>query len=197
MRSLIKKEEKMKKLAFFLGIIFLSGCLARTYTTEKPRIDTDIQGNKGYLFGSAPAGSKDEIDQKTRKISVLEVDFGPRHEGRTGEVKSQRVETAGEQKSEEKASLEQEIYAKDEEASQVIESEPKDEATAEEEVSSLSKDYQYYVIEKNDTLQKISQKFYGTTKKWIFLYKENQDVLKGPDKIYPGKKIRIPVLEKK
>jgi len=50
-----------------------------------------------------------------------------------------------------------------------------------------------YTVQKGDTLQKISQKFFGTTKKWYKIYEANRDVLKSPDKIYPGQVINIPV----
>ena len=52
---------------------------------------------------------------------------------------------------------------------------------------------QQYKVEKGDTLQKISQKFYGTTKKWHKIFKANESILKAPDKIYPGQTINIPV----
>jgi len=52
---------------------------------------------------------------------------------------------------------------------------------------------QQYTVGKSDTLQKISKKFYGTTKKWYKIYQANKDVLKGPDKIYPGQVINIPL----
>ena len=50
-----------------------------------------------------------------------------------------------------------------------------------------------YVVRKGDTLQKISKKFYGTTKKWRRIYKANRKTLsKGPDKLQPGMKLVIP-----
>ncbi|OGX17785.1 MAG: hypothetical protein A3K83_06695 [Omnitrophica WOR_2 bacterium RBG_13_44_8b] len=50
-----------------------------------------------------------------------------------------------------------------------------------------------YTVQKGDTLQKISQKTFGTTKKWMKIYDANRDVLKGPNQIYPGQVIKIPV----
>ncbi|MBM3255022.1 MAG: LysM peptidoglycan-binding domain-containing protein [Candidatus Omnitrophica bacterium] len=50
-----------------------------------------------------------------------------------------------------------------------------------------------YTVGKNDTLQKISNRFYGTTKKWLKIYEANKAVLKGPDKIYPGQVLSIPI----
>jgi nucleoid-associated protein YgaU len=52
-----------------------------------------------------------------------------------------------------------------------------------------------YTVRKGDTLQRIAQKFYGTTKRWKEIYKANQKILKTPDSIYPGQIIKIPVEE--
>ena len=56
-------------------------------------------------------------------------------------------------------------------------------------------EYKYYTVQKNDTLQKISHKFYGTTRKWGLIYKNNKGIIKSPDKVYPGLRIKIPVEE--
>jgi nucleoid-associated protein YgaU len=50
-----------------------------------------------------------------------------------------------------------------------------------------------YKVLKGDTLQKISKKFYGTTKKWNKIFEANRNILKGPNKVYPGQVIDIPV----
>jgi nucleoid-associated protein YgaU len=52
--------------------------------------------------------------------------------------------------------------------------------------------YETYTVQKGDTLQKISKKYYGTTKKWTKIYEANKDTMTGPDKIYPGKVLNIP-----
>jgi len=51
-----------------------------------------------------------------------------------------------------------------------------------------------YEIQKGDSLWKIAQKFYGDGNKWKKIFEDNKEVIKDPDKIYPGQKIRI-VLE--
>jgi len=53
--------------------------------------------------------------------------------------------------------------------------------------------YETYTVQKGDTLQKISNKFFGTTKKWMKIFEANKNVLKTPNNIYPGKTINIPV----
>ncbi|HAH21525.1 MAG TPA: hypothetical protein DCL49_11560 [Candidatus Omnitrophica bacterium] len=61
----------------------------------------------------------------------------------------------------------------------------------EEEITSTP-EFETYIVQKDDTLQKISEKIYGTTKKWKEIFEANQDTLKSPDKIRPGKELRIP-----
>ena len=62
-----------------------------------------------------------------------------------------------------------------------------------EESAQISPATQTYKAQKGDTLQKISQKFYGTTKKWHKIYKANEDTLKSPDRLRPGMTLNIPV----
>ena len=52
--------------------------------------------------------------------------------------------------------------------------------------------FERYTVASGDTLQKISKKFYGTTKKWKKIYEANKDTLKSPNSIFPGKALNIP-----
>jgi nucleoid-associated protein YgaU len=49
-----------------------------------------------------------------------------------------------------------------------------------------------YVVQKGDTLQEISQKFYGTTTKWKKIANANKGAIKDPNKLVVGTKIQIP-----
>jgi len=163
----------MKYVIALLGIVFLGGCLSRTYTIEKPRTNLEINGNQGYLFGTPQESPKPNKFGETRKVSVLEVELGPH---RRKKVTKEEVKP------------EVEVITEEE----FVEEEPMG-----EELSAPTKNYELYTVQKNDTLQKISEKFYGTTKKWKMIYDENRDVLKSPDRVYPGKTIKIPLLDNK
>lgn len=164
----------MKFLIALLGIVFLSGCLSRTYTIEKPRTNLEVNGNQGYLFGTPKEEPKPNKFGNTRKVSVFEVELGahPRKKANKEEVKPQEEVMYEEMATEEEPMIEESPAASE-------------------------KNYEMYTVQKDDTLQKISQKFYGTTKKWKMLYDENRDVLKTPDRVYPGKTIKIPLLGSK
>jgi hypothetical protein len=176
----------MKKILFLLFIVFLSGCMrVRTYTVEKPRKDREVEGNQGYLAGEPGQLQKDNRLGPTRKVSVVEFEFGPKSE----EEVTSRV-------SESEELYQQELYQQEpyQQESYQQESPASELKVKEYDLDSPRYEYEDYTVKKNDTLQKISRKFYGTTKKWEFIYQENKDTLTSPDKIYPGMKIRVPVL---
>ena len=51
-----------------------------------------------------------------------------------------------------------------------------------------------YEVVAGDSLSKIAKREYGNASEWKRIYEANQDVLKDPDKIFPGQKLRIPPL---
>lgn len=79
--------------------------------------------------------------------------------------------------------------AKQEEEKKAAEEEKK----AEEEAKIVS---QFYTIKSGDTLSKVAKEFYGNANKYMVIFEANREILKDPDKIYPGQTLRIPPLEK-
>ncbi len=53
----------------------------------------------------------------------------------------------------------------------------------------------YYTIVKGDTLWAIASEHLGNGTKYPEIFEANREVIKDPDLIYPGQKIRIPVGE--
>ena len=49
-----------------------------------------------------------------------------------------------------------------------------------------------HVVEKGDTLSALSKKYYGRASDYMKIYNANTDMLKDPDKIYPGQRLKIP-----
>lgn len=50
----------------------------------------------------------------------------------------------------------------------------------------------YYEVKKGDTLSKIAKEHYGDANAYHAIFEANRPMLKHPDKIYPGQKLRIP-----
>jgi len=51
---------------------------------------------------------------------------------------------------------------------------------------------QTYVVQSGDSLSKIAQKYYGDASLYTKIFEANRDILKDPNKIQPGQKLRIP-----
>lgn len=169
----------VKLLILVFGFWFLAsglmGCTVRHYVVTKERVDQDLTGgNRGYLSGTAPAA--DTSGRKmTRKTHTVEIEL-------SSPVKVKQmpaVNETGKQSPAAVSGISQESYYGEAD----IDAEPQ---------TKTEETFQEYTVGKNDTLQKISQRFYGTTRKWTKVYDANKDVLKSPDRVYPGQKLRIP-----
>ena len=49
-----------------------------------------------------------------------------------------------------------------------------------------------YVVKSGDSLSKIAKQQYGDAQAWKRIFEANTDILKDPDKIFPGQKLKIP-----
>jgi nucleoid-associated protein YgaU len=52
---------------------------------------------------------------------------------------------------------------------------------------------EYYIIQKGNSLSAIAKRYYGNAKDYPRIFDANREVIKNPDLIYPGQKIRIPL----
>jgi len=65
-------------------------------------------------------------------------------------------------------------------------------ASISKEVETRQKEMRYYIVKKGDNLGKIAKKFYSNVMDYTKIYEANPDILRRPDKIYIGQKLRIP-----
>jgi len=157
---------KLAGICVLAATMALSGCVARTYNLTRERIDQDLSsasGNRGYLIGQAPEAKERAA---TRTVRVFEIELG--------KAKKSNVNCP------EAAPLAAKI---EEPAAANFQETPNETPTL---------NFEKYTVAKNDTLQKISKKFYGTTKNWMKIYEVNKDVLSAPNKLYPGQTLNIP-----
>lgn len=173
---------KTKDLLNFAGLSFalmLSGCVVRTYPLTKERVDQGLTGNRGYLKGQAPAGEERQRTT-TRTTRVIEIELHPpikfdkKPKVKSKEAAATVMET-------------QDPIMVDGNRGYMTQS------IAPEVAEPSAASFEKYTVEKGDTLQKISKKFYGTTKKWNKIFEANKDALKTPDRIRPGQSLNIPV----
>ncbi len=156
-------------------LIPLTGCI-KTYTYQAERKDQDISGNRGIIMGDVPSP---EIGRtRTRTMGAVDVNLPASREYKARKTAVTQEPVARKEFTREPAPMESERI----EPMRKIE-------------KPIAVPAQQYTVQKDDTLQKISEKFYGTTKKWTRIYDANKDILTHPSKIYPGQVITIPACD--
>jgi nucleoid-associated protein YgaU len=176
---MLKKIQLCLLCALFTFV--LSGCVVRTYKLTRDRVDQNLEsGNRGYLIGKPSAEELSKPRKTTRTTRIVEVEmYSPvkfNKESKKRPIRSTPVIPPRRI---------QEDYRREYTPQVSI---PRIERVEKPQSQTMQK----YTVREGDTLQKISQRFFGTTKKWYDIYKANQGTLKGPDKIYPGQVINIP-----
>lgn len=160
---------KLTGICALISTLVLSGCVARTYNLTRDRVDQELSptsGNRGYIMGNAPEPKERKTTRTTR---VFELELGAANQTKTPCPATTPLATE---------SMNEPVMAQ--------------EAQSEAQTEEANLSFEKYTVAKNDTLQKISKKFYGTTKKWMKIYQANKDVLRAPDKLYPGQVLNIP-----
>jgi len=151
----------------------------RTYVQDRGRVDQEMTGNAGCIQGACPQADRGDVKQ-TRRTYVLEVVTNPK-----------KIDTATKTDT---SSVSSEVYT---EQNFTTRSTVKPRAIVlpdapEPVVVEKKATFVDYKIKEGDTLQKISKEFYGTYGRWNDIYQVNKDVLTNPDRIKPGKVIRVP-----
>jgi nucleoid-associated protein YgaU len=161
-------------LAVLVAIIAVAGCSVNTKLIERERVDQQVSGNRGYLKGTPPPEAE---RRATKKYYEVQVEFpSVTEESRVPKKAPQEEPAPAPSVNYDTSVREQETMVT------TVEIEEKETFTN-------------YTVQKGDTLQKISMKFFGTTKKWKKIFDLNRDVLKAPDKVRPGMVLRIPEAE--
>ena len=52
--------------------------------------------------------------------------------------------------------------------------------------------FETYEVKSGDSLSKIAKRKLGDANAWKKIFEANQDILKDPNKIFPGQKLKIP-----
>ena len=154
------------------GIVLVAGCQAptrmATRVKEVPRVDLSLEGgNRGYLVGTAPAG--EGSGRTTRQMVETDVEIPTFYKPRPGS-KQGFGEIAPPE-------IEQE--------------ESETEAAA---GGAAPTHYDTYMVQKGESLWSIAAKpeIYGKATRWRRIFDANRDLLKSPDRLKAGMKLKIP-----
>lgn len=190
--------KKIIMIGLLISLLGVCGCAKRIEisTIEKERVDQDVSsGNKGYLCGNPPPETEPREHFTKREVVQVTVELPPYDDwnrfrkedkelwGNRGFVyggPGSKPTTVVEEKQEEQIELPQEEPV-------AIEKEKNHEA-----VPAKKSSVTVYVVKSGDTLGKIAKTVYGNSSRWKNIYDANKDVLKSPNKIFPGQKLKIP-----
>lgn len=182
-------------LVLGLAVLMSAGCSkVKFYAVDRPRADQAITGNAGYIGGER----KDAVSidgRPTRRIYVFEVDRKKKEKAVLESIATQTVS--------ESASV---VEAKQETVNPpkrglslpyIGDDEPVSSDTGDTGAVNASTDAagHFYTVIKDDTLQKISKKVYGSYSKWTKIYDANKDKIKNPNFVKPGIVIVIPEID--
>jgi len=59
-------------------------------------------------------------------------------------------------------------------------------------VAEVKQEVEFYVVKPGDTLSKIAKQYLGDANKYPAIFEANREVIRDPNLIYPGQKLRIP-----
>ena len=195
-----------KNLALIILVVFAAGCgiEAKTYVMTKDRVGLDQgNGNGGCVVGKCPPAP--EPQEKTRKVYVLEFTKPvPESEVRKIEESAVNAITSTPEPSAASPSVDNAPAApgstqpavSNQPVIPVIGDEPAPAApSVAADQASVGAQVQSYTVLKDDTLQKISKKVFGSYGKWYKIYEANKKKIKNPNILKPGTVLDIPVIK--
>ena len=160
---------KLAAICVLASTLALSGCVARTYNLTRDRVDQDLSNTTGNRGYLMGKAPEPQQRSDTRTVRVFEIELG--------KSKNTVVNCP---------------------TTTPLASNYESNAMPQETLNETpNQNFEKYTVVKNDTLQKISKKFYGTTKRWTKIYAANKDTLHGPDKLYAGQILNIPAAPSK
>lgn len=173
-----------------MGLLFcviLVGCASsrvtrRFYVEERPRPDLEITGNAGYVYGQPQEVKRPP--KTTRKFYVVEFSLAPPEKEKVAPAETQGKETSPQRRSvPEEPTGKFKTYP----GTNIVIPAGKDQAGGPRGGTVT------YTVQKDDTLQSISMRYYKTTREWVKIYKANKEKIADPDRIHPGLVLTIPL----
>ena len=196
-----------KNLVLITLVIFAAGCglETRSYVITKDRVGLEQNnGNGGCVMGKCPPAPAPK--ETTRKVYVLEI-TKPVPESEVQKIESTAVNAITESvvtSPTTQVAPAAVVNAPQAASSQVVVPVVGELPGTAVETSGPSvtnvpnggnMQGQTYTVQKDDTLQKISKKVFGTYGNWYKIYVANKDKIKNPNVLQPGTVLTIPVIK--
>lgn len=190
------KKNVLGLIMMLVLAVVVTGCGVKTraYIDDRERVDIQPTGNAGYLMGTPPPDAG-KVDKKTRKVFVLEVTKDtpedPVIEQLSHEIESRDVVVNTKRTYQESSTRSVTSSSPGQELQLPAITDDDFYVDANDDTNEGTARVVDYVVEKNDTLQKISKKFYGSYSKWTKIYDANKNVISDPNFLKPGTALKI------
>lgn len=180
-------------------LVIASGCglKAQTYVMNKERVGIEKgTGNAGYLSGTPVYV---EPTQKTRKVYILEITKSiPESEAKKIEQELSTTTTTNVESPVSSAPVAEEPVHH--QTPKIVipaieDDEAKDVKVSVQKVAVGPTEAVTYTVQKDDTLQKIAKKYYGSYAGWLKIYNANKAKIKNPNLLKSGTVITIPAVK--
>lgn len=192
-----------------VGVIAgLSGCArVQTHLVEMPRVDQEVAGNQGYLAGTGSSAARPSR-KTTRQVVMTDVELMTGQEIKQGlrrpaaPIKGELGPQGRGWKMPEPAPMQVQVaeapmpavepLAPPSPADTMMEMDlPEPMITDSPATTPVPATY---VVQPNDTLEKIAKKVYGSYRRWPRIYKANRELIKNPNVLRTGLRLTIPPL---
>lgn len=169
-------------VAAVLAVLSAAGCRSMTKVSEIPRVDMELEGgNRGYLVGTPP---QPEPRKMTRQMVETTIELPTRALGGTFSSTEDASDLT-------QASQEQDLSLG------IATEAPQPAADGAAAAASADASADTYVVQKGDSLWSIAARpeIYGKASRWRTLYDANRDVLKSPNDLQAGMRLKVPRTE--
>ena len=148
------------------------------------------------LVQSLQAASTDTLTQETIDETQIKTN---QHNKKIGNSSNKKIDTFNKVVVERNQNTEDEFAKLSQEIDSILQSEDaqKVEKKAEEKLANIvetrKQELRFIVVRPGDTLGSIARRAYGRASAYIKIYKANPDLVKNPNRIYVGQRLRVPV----
>jgi len=214
---MMRQWRSLMALGVCLGVI---GCVRmHTRIVEMPRVDQEVEGNRGYMRGPGSGRSAQAPRKTTRQVIMTDVelptlrelkpvearvlkpvkgDVGPGNRGyvipEEQPVPEAPMATSRAPFSSGRVVIPKPAPSFPEAFEELPPVEPLTPRVVAPEVPTAPVAPSVYTVQKGDTLEKIAKKVYGNATRWPKIYRANRHVLTNANRVYPGQVLTIPDL---
>jgi nucleoid-associated protein YgaU len=151
-----------------------------------------VNGDEGELVESLNSIEVDKVDQTQESVPTSDPTQTVKNDSNTQHIDNYNKVTvdATKENDDRTKNLQNIVYSIDSKVKNELELSK----TVQNEITQRAKEMRVIVVKRGDTLSKIAKRAYGDPSYYTIIYEANPHLIKNPNKIYIGQKLRVPLL---